>query len=460
MPRRPHPPQLRALVDSDDLRHVAYGPAPVALRRQLRARVVAEAENRPGVYRILGATGLVLYVGKSSRLRTRLLSYFQAARRRKRRDRQAKILRMAHAIEWEYCHDEFAALLRELRLIKQHRPRYNVAMNVDELPRGWIGLTAGPVPGLRLVQRSDDPEAVVLYGPFRRLSMLDAAMRALAEATRIRDCALPARGLRFADTPVVLRRAKRTRRNGTGGDDSMTHARAGAAILGEGGGSPPGNYDPARTPGCLRFELDGCAGPCVAAPTADDYAAYAADARDFLAGRTRRPIETLRAAMLAASEAWQFERAGSLKAKLEALEWLAERLARFHAGADRLSFVHRVRGHDGSERLYLIRRGTVRAERPAPSSTAEERELAALVTRVYDGPDPNGADIPTHDLEEFYLVASWFRKHPPDRVRTAAHDSAERRAPSHPIVHASDRPRRGAARAAAPRPVARHEGDA
>jgi excinuclease UvrABC nuclease subunit len=389
MSRRPRPPQLRALVAADDLRHVAYGPAPVTLRRQLRARIVAEAENRPGVYRMLGATGLVLYVGKSSRLRTRLLSYFQTARKRKRRDRQARIVRHAHAIEWEYCHDEFAALLRELRLIKQHRPRFNVTMNVDELPRGWIGVTGGPVPGLRLVQRSDDPEATVLYGPFRRLSMLGDALRALAESTGIRDCELAASAMGFADAPVARRRTKVVRETAP------------------------------RSPGCLRFELGGCVGPCVGAPAAADYAARVAEARDFLAGRTRRPLETLRGAMLAASEAWHFERAGSLKGKLEALEWLAERLARFHAGADRLSFVHRARGHDGTERLYLIRRGTVRAERPAPASAEEERELAALVRRVYDGPDPSGADIPTHDLEEFYLVASWFRKHSPDRVRVA-----------------------------------------
>src|SRR5689334_13378236 len=107
-PRRSRAPQLHAPVASDDLRHVAYGPAPVAVRRQLHERVVAEVENRPGVYRMLGATGLVLYVGKSSRLRTRLLSYFQSARKRRRRDRQSRIVRMAHAIEWEYCHDEFA----------------------------------------------------------------------------------------------------------------------------------------------------------------------------------------------------------------------------------------------------------------------------------------------------------------------------------------------------------------
>jgi hypothetical protein len=42
-----------------------------------------------------------------------------------------------------------------------------------------------------------------------------------------------------------------------------------------------------------------------------------------------------------------------------------------------------------------------------------------LTTRIYDGPDPTGADIPTHDLEEFYLVASWFRKHGSDDGRIA-----------------------------------------
>jgi excinuclease ABC subunit C len=143
------------------------------------------------------------------------------------------------------------------------------------------------------------------------------------------------------------------------------------------------------------------------------------EVREFLAGRTRRPIETLQRAMQAAADAWHFERAGSLKAKLEALGWLEDRLARFHAGADRLTFTYRAAGHDGTERVYLIRRGTVRAEVPCPTTPAEEAELARLAARIYDGPDPSGADIPTHDLEEFYLVASWFRKHAPDDGRLA-----------------------------------------
>jgi excinuclease UvrABC nuclease subunit len=371
MPRRRPAKLARPLLRSDDLTHAAYAPAPTARRRTLLAQVRASCEDRPGIYRMLGTTGLVLYVGKAKRLRTRLLSYFRAATRNRRRDRQAHILRHAHAIEWEHAPSEFAALLLELREIKRHRPRFNVAMNVDEAPRGWLALTGGEVPALRIVHRSDDPEAELLYGPFRRIVNLAEASRALGDATGVRDCSareFAARG------------------------------------------------------GCLRAELGTCACPGRAAGdarTADvvdldapDYPTRVAIVRDFLAGRTRAPIDVLRARMAAAAEAWQFERAAALREKLAALGWLAGRLERFHAGADRLTFRYRVTATDGSARIYLIRRGTVRAEVPAPATPDEEAALAALAARVFAGPDPAGADIPTHDLDEFYLVASWFRRHP------------------------------------------------
>src|SRR5687768_11432686 len=43
----------------------------------LRSTVTSSAKNRPGVYRMMDEEGGVLYVGKSKRLRTRLLSYFR-----------------------------------------------------------------------------------------------------------------------------------------------------------------------------------------------------------------------------------------------------------------------------------------------------------------------------------------------------------------------------------------------
>ena len=43
----------------------------------MRAHVREHAADRPGVYRMIASDGEVVYVGKSKRVRTRLLSYFR-----------------------------------------------------------------------------------------------------------------------------------------------------------------------------------------------------------------------------------------------------------------------------------------------------------------------------------------------------------------------------------------------
>ncbi|MEO7522221.1 MAG: GIY-YIG nuclease family protein [Gemmatimonas sp.] len=333
-----------------------------ALRRELRAHVAASCERRPGVYRMLGPTGIVLYVGQSRRLRTRLLSYFRA---RGRRNKAANILRHAFAIEWEYTNTEFGALLRELRLIKQHRPAFNAEMVTDDWPRAYVALTGGAVPGLRVVPRSDDPSAVAMFGPFRRVAQLRDAVRALADATGIRDCAL-------SDVGITTTRS--------------------------------------RVPGCLRYDLGTCTGPCIGEGEPTDYRARADEVRAFLEGRSNAPVAALEAAMSAAALDLSFERAAMLRDRLALVRWLHGHVTSFRANVDRLTFRYHATGADEREWVYLIRRGTVRAEVPLPRSDEESGALEATATRVFEGPDPAGRDIPTHDLDEFYLVSSWFRR--------------------------------------------------
>ncbi|MDQ6611595.1 MAG: GIY-YIG nuclease family protein, partial [Gemmatimonadota bacterium] len=154
---------------------------------------------------MMSENGAVVYVGQSRVLRTRLLSYFRA---RGSRNKAARILRHAFSIQWEYTPTEFGALLRELRLIKLHRPHFNSALVTDEWPRGYIAITGGAVPGLRVVPRSDYPDASAMYGPFRKVRELREAVQALAEFTGVRDCTLEDAGrgtsvprLWFADAP-------------------------------------------------------------------------------------------------------------------------------------------------------------------------------------------------------------------------------------------------------------------
>lgn len=358
-------------------------------RRQLLQLVRDGCENRPGVYRMIGSTGIVLYVGKSRRLRTRLLSYFRA---RGRRSKAARILRHAFTVEWEYTPTEFSALLAELRLIKRYRPEFNADYVADEWPRAWIAITSGPVPGLRVVPRSDDPRAAALFGPFRRVAQVRDAVRALAETMHVRDCALDSapdskqQSLWFAT------------------DDRTSAGRA------------AGSRAPrTRTPGCLRYDLGTCAGPCIGMGDHTAYHDAFTEIRHFLDGESRVPLQRLQSAMELASQQLEFERAALLRDRLELLRWLGARVRQFRADADRLTFRYHAQTFDGGELVYFIRRGTLRGE------LAESEDMAAideLSSRIYNGPDPNGADIPLHDLDEFHLVASWFRRHPGELART------------------------------------------
>lgn len=366
-----------------------------AQRRALRERIRRDCENRPGVYRMLGPTGLVIYVGQSGRLRTRLLSYFRA---KGRRDKAARILRHAFAIEWEYTPTAFGALLRELRLIKAHRPHFNSALVADDWPGAYVALTGGPVPGLRVVPRSDDPSAVALFGPFRRVGRLRDAVRALADTMQLRDCTIDDPRSGIGRRALWFDEALRP----PGGTATRSTATRSTATR--------------RTPGCLRVEVGTCPGPCIGAGNAVAYRNAADVVRAFLEGQDDAPVRQLEQAMHAAADRLEFERAAVLRNRLALVGWLHERVQRFRANVDRLTFRYHARTVDGGEHIYLVRRGTVRDDRPAPTTPAEAAALDQRVREVYHLPDPGGADVPPHDLDEFHLVASWFRRHPAERA--------------------------------------------
>src|SRR5919202_2002994 len=145
----------------------------------MRDSVRGGAADRPGVYRMLSPDGEVLYVGKSKRVRSRLLSYFRCAYPE---DKGARILREAHAIDWEYAPSEFAALLHELRLIKRLRPRFNVAMKRDARHYAFIKVTRGPAPKLQVVRGAGSEDGGIYYGPFVGAQRITDAVRELSDA--------------------------------------------------------------------------------------------------------------------------------------------------------------------------------------------------------------------------------------------------------------------------------------
>lgn len=338
------------------------------LREQVRA-----AQNRPGTYQMLREDGEIVYVGKSKQIRTRLLSYFRA-----REDEKAyRIVREAHALAWEYEPSEFAALLRELALIKRFRPRLNVQLKRDGR-YSFLKLSPGPAPKLFVVRAVSD-DAGTYFGPFRGGTRIEEAVRQLNDLLGLRDCSLST-PMRFADQSDL--------------------------------------FAFEATPRCHRFELQLCVGPCAGLCTETEYHRRVALARAFLDGDADEPLRWLNERMIQAAERWDFEYAARLRDRAGRLETLRDEFSRLREALDSLSFLYMVPGYDAEDRIYLVRRGTVRATLRAPRSAADRRSLACLVEQHFGVPEPGGTLVPKHQVDEILLLARWFRCNPEERRRT------------------------------------------
>jgi excinuclease UvrABC nuclease subunit len=119
-----------------------------------------------------------------------------------------------------------------------------------------------------------------------------------------------------------------------------------------------------------------------------------------------------------ASERLEFERAASLRDKLLRLESLKEQFFRLKFAVETLSFVYPVPGHEGADRVYLIRRGRVRAEMDLPQSADDHSRLTSLIEQVFSPAERETSQIPTHEIDELLLLSSWFRRFPAELKRT------------------------------------------
>jgi excinuclease ABC subunit C len=349
-------------------------PLPSTDLGQLLRRVRALAENRPAVYRMFDATGRVLYVGKAKRLRTRLLTYFRA---RYPDDKAARILYAASEITWDYVPSEFAAYLGELRQIRKFRPHFNHKANRTRRSV-LIKVAGGPAPrvyGGGTISRDD----VRCYGPFQSMSRMMEAVRSLNDLLGLRDCA--------ATTPVVF---------------------SGQGDL----------FEQPRQAGCLRHELGFCSGPCAGFVSQRDYQRRVETAIAFLEGRTIQPIDRVVTAMQEASASAQFEVAVRWREKFEQLEWLLAATSRARSAIDLLTFVYRDPGDFGDDRVYVLRRGVVRAAFPYPATPIEHEAFRAVVAEEVRQPPPPAGPLPLDSIDEVLLMMAWFRAHPDALRRT------------------------------------------
>lgn len=125
----------------------------------------------PGVYRMLGANGEILYVGKARSLKNRVSSYFQ---KNIESPKTRALVERIRDIEVTLTASETEALLLEQTLIKELKPPYNILLRDDKSypflfvsegedyprigfhrgPKKQKGRYFGPYPGSQAVRES------------------------------------------------------------------------------------------------------------------------------------------------------------------------------------------------------------------------------------------------------------------------------------------------------------------
>ncbi len=151
---------------------------------QRRKRHLAERlPHAPGVYLFRDDRDRVLYVGTSKDLRTRVRTYFTAS---ETRTRMGEMVGLAAEVQGIECATALEAEVRELRLIAEHKPRYNRRSRFPERVH-WIKLTVEPWPRLSLVRQVLDDGADYI-GPFGSKRAAERSVAALHEAFPVRQC--------------------------------------------------------------------------------------------------------------------------------------------------------------------------------------------------------------------------------------------------------------------------------
>ncbi len=231
---------------------------------------VKRLPDRPGVYRMVGEDGEVLYVGKARSLKKRVLQYAQG---RFHTNRIAHMVDATRAMEFVTTRTETDALLLEINLIKQLKPRFNVLLRDDKSFPEIVIRREHPAAQLRK-HRGAHTIKGDYFGPFASAWAVNRTLNTLQKAFLLRSCS-----------------------------DSVYET---------------------RTRPCMLHQIKRCAAPCTGLISLEDYAALVEEAGAFLHGKSRAVMGRMAAEMQAASDEMEFERAARLRDRIRALASIAQ----------------------------------------------------------------------------------------------------------------------------------------
>ena len=338
------------------------------------AAFLATLPGLPGVYRMLGGDGEVLYVGKARDLKKRVSSYFQKT------DLSPRIRVMVSQVrdvQITVTRSESEALLLENNLIKGLYPKYNILFR-DDKSYPYLLLSGHAFPRMGYFRGTPERRDRV-FGPYPNAHAVRESLHILQKVFRLRTC---------EDTVFANR-------------------------------SRP----------CLLHQIKRCSGPCVGLVNAEDYARDVENAALFLSGKDDEVLDRLSAKMQAAAVALDFEAAAVYRDQIQALVTVREKQfveSRSQMDADVVGLA--VQGGAACVYLMMIRGGRNLGGRAFFPQNAEEFEAAAVL-EAFLSQHYAGRTVPPLLIlgGEVDGMAEWLSEEAGRRIQVVSRPIGERR---------------------------------
>lgn len=325
--------------------------------------ILATLPAKPGCYLMKNAAGTIIYVGKAINLKNRVRSYFHADASHNNKTR--RLVREIADIEWIVVGSELEALILEMNLIKQHRPKYNVRLKDDKrypyIKVHWHESYPKVTVTRRMVE-----DGSRYFGPYTSAWAVYQTLDVLRKVFPYLTC----------DREIT-------------GQDKRA---------------------------CLYYDIKLCSGPCIGAIDQAGYRQMIADLMSFLDGRSEQIVTRLTGEMEKAAEELRFEKAAALRDQLKAIHNIVERqkvvfgsdykdsdvLAMARADGEACVQIFFIRGGKLIGREYFVLEGTEDAD--------ESEVMSGFLKQFYT----EAASLPQQvllprEIEEAKIIQEWLR---------------------------------------------------
>jgi excinuclease ABC subunit C len=224
--------------------------------------------DKPGIYQFIDSLDNIIYVGKAKNLRKRVSSYFT----KNQSGKTTVMLKKAADIRHIVVDNESDALLLENNLIKKLQPRYNILLK-DDKTYPWICIKSEPFPRV-FSTRNTIRDGSIYFGPYTSGLMVKTLVDLVRQIYKPRTCSL-----------------------------NLTQENISA-----------GKFKP-----CLEYHIGNCNAPCIGLQTEQEYNENIQQLKNILKGNISTVFDHLKQVMMNYSTGLQFEKAQTIKDKIDLL---------------------------------------------------------------------------------------------------------------------------------------------